>query len=212
MANDPFSVRLGRWLMSLFALPFVAVGVGMLVLSVLPTLYDWARMRSWQPVEATLVSAALTEQRGRKSTTFNVTADYRYSVAGREYEARRVAIGGSGDNVGDFQELLGRRLEAAWREGGPCRPGPTPPAHRRPCWTAACAPGCWRSRRCSRCCSAALARACWCCCGVAGRPSPCPMQGAPSPGKPGANGPRAPLRRASRWSFGCWEALPWSGT
>lgn len=119
MANDPFSVRLGRWLMSLFALPFVAVGVGMLVLSVLPTLYDWARMRSWQPVEATLVSAALTEQRGRKSTTFNVTADYRYSVAGREYEARRVAIGGSGDNVGDFQELLGRRLEAAWREGRP---------------------------------------------------------------------------------------------
>lgn len=119
MANGLYSVQLSRWLLTLFSLPFVAVGAGMLLWSVLPTLYDWGRMRSWRPVEATLISAALVEQRGRKTTTFDVTADYRYQVAGREYAAQRVAISGRGDNVGDHQEQLGRQLEAALREGRP---------------------------------------------------------------------------------------------
>jgi hypothetical protein len=109
----------GTWAMALFALPFAAVGVGMLLFGVLPTLYDWGRMQSWQPVSATLVSARLETSRGSKSTTYSVSASYRYQVAGRDYQGQRVAIGSGADNIGDFQEQLGERLEAAQRQGQP---------------------------------------------------------------------------------------------
>jgi len=105
------------WVLALFALPFAAGGLGMLVLGVLPTLYDWGRMRVWTPVPATLTSASLETSRGRKSTTYGVSASYRYQVAGRDYEGQRVAIGSGHDNIGDFQQELGERLEAAQREG-----------------------------------------------------------------------------------------------
>ncbi|RQO83599.1 DUF3592 domain-containing protein [Acidovorax sp. FJL06] len=109
--------RQGQWLLGLLALPFAAVGVGLLILSVLPTLYDWSRMQFWQPVDATLVSAHLESSGSSKSTSFHVTASYRYQVAGRDYEGERVAISGGADNVGDFQEALGERLEQALRSG-----------------------------------------------------------------------------------------------
>lgn len=105
------------WVLALFALPFAAGGLGMLVLGVLPTLYDWGRMRVWTPVPATLTSARLETSRGRKSTTYGVSANYRYQLAGRDYEGQRVAIGSGHDNIGDFQQELGERLEAAQREG-----------------------------------------------------------------------------------------------
>ncbi|PJI97646.1 uncharacterized protein DUF3592 [Acidovorax sp. 69] len=118
-AAKPGQKRGGRWLLALFALPFAAVGVGMLLLGVLPTLYDWSRMQFWQPAQATLVSAQLNASRSSKSTTYHVTARYRYQVAGREYEGDRVAIGSGGDNVGDFQEALGERLEHALQSAQP---------------------------------------------------------------------------------------------
>ena len=111
--------RAGGWLLGLFALPFAAVGVGMLLLSVLPTLYDWARMQWWQPVPATLVAARLETSRSSKSSSYTVKASYRYQVAGREYQGNRVAISSGGDNVGDFQVALGARLEQALRDGAP---------------------------------------------------------------------------------------------
>ena len=121
-ARDPAArggKRAGGWLLGLFALPFAAVGVGMLLLSVLPTLYDWARMQWWQPVPATVVAARLETSRSSKSSSYTVKATYRYQVAGREYQGERVAISGGGDNVGDFQEALGARLEQALRDGAP---------------------------------------------------------------------------------------------
>lgn len=117
--DKPGKKQPGLWVMGLFALPFAAVGVGMLLLSVLPTLYDWSRMQFWQPVNATLLAASLNSSRSSKSTSYNVTARYRYEVAGRAYEGERVAISGGGDNVGDFQEALGERLEQALRAGQP---------------------------------------------------------------------------------------------
>ncbi|WP_240515559.1 DUF3592 domain-containing protein [Acidovorax kalamii] len=117
--DKPGKKQPGLWVMGLFALPFAAVGVGMLLLSVLPTLYDWSRMQFWQPVNATLLAASLNSSRSSKSTSYHVTARYRYEVAGRAYEGERVAISGGGDNVGDFQEALGERLEQALRAGQP---------------------------------------------------------------------------------------------
>lgn len=107
----------GNWVLALFALPFAGVGIGTLLLAVLPTLYDWTRMQTWQPVDATLVSAQLHTSRSKNSDTYSVTASYRFQVAGQEAWGRRVAINESADNLGDFQQQLGARLERAQRSG-----------------------------------------------------------------------------------------------
>lgn len=109
----------GTWVLALFGLPFAAAGLGLLLLSVLPTLVDWSTMQGWQPVQATLASAETVASRGSKSTTYSVKAEYQYRVAGQEYTGRRVAIGSGSDNVGEFQKELGARLEEAQRSGTP---------------------------------------------------------------------------------------------
>lgn len=107
----------GTWVLALFALPFAGVGIGSLLLAVLPTLYDWTRMQSWQPVEATLLSAKLHTSRSKNSNTYSVTASYRFQVAGQEVHGKRVAINERSDNIGDFNQELGARLERALRNG-----------------------------------------------------------------------------------------------
>ncbi len=109
----------GTWVLALFGLPFAAVGLGLLLLSVLPTLVDWSLMQGWQPVPATLASAETVASRGSKSTTYSVKTEYHYRVAGQEYTGHRVAIGSGSDNVGEFQKELGARLEEAQRSGTP---------------------------------------------------------------------------------------------
>ncbi|MFY3384339.1 DUF3592 domain-containing protein [Paracidovorax sp. MALMAid1276] len=110
----------GPWLLMLFAVPFAAVGIGMLLLGVLPTLYDWARMQSWNEVPARVVSAQLNTHRGSKSgNTYSVSAHYRYEVAGVAYDGFRPAINTSADNVGSFHASLASRLEHAQRSGSP---------------------------------------------------------------------------------------------
>jgi hypothetical protein len=107
----------GNWVLALFALPFAGVGIGSLLLAVLPTLYDWTRMQSWQPVDATLVSAKLHTSRSKNSDTYSVTAHYRFELAGQQVHGSRVAINERSDNIGDFNQQLGARLERALREG-----------------------------------------------------------------------------------------------
>lgn len=108
----------GARFLTLFALPFTAVGIGMLLLGVLPNLYDWARMQLWQPVSATVVSASLNTHRGSKSgSSFSVSVHYRYEVGGTAYDGYRAAINTSADNVGSFQQDLGWRLQGAQQRG-----------------------------------------------------------------------------------------------
>ncbi len=108
------------WFLTLFALPFAAVGVGMLFLGVLPNLYDWSRMRFWQPVPAQVVSASLHTHRGSKSgSSFSVSVHYRYQVGGTTYDGHRAAINTSADNIGSFQQDLGARLQRAQQTGVP---------------------------------------------------------------------------------------------
>ncbi|MFN7154703.1 MAG: DUF3592 domain-containing protein [Acidovorax sp.] len=109
----------GSWFLMLFALPFSAVGIGMLLLGVLPTLYDWSRMQFWNEVPARVVSAQFHTHRGSKSTTYSVSAHYRYEVAGVAYDGHRPAINTSADNQGSFYADLGHRLESAQRSGAP---------------------------------------------------------------------------------------------
>ncbi|TNF99642.1 MAG: DUF3592 domain-containing protein [Gammaproteobacteria bacterium] len=103
----------------LFGLPFFLVGAGFLVMSVIPNLYDGWRMQSWHSTQARLTAADLIVSRSSDSTTYRVEAEYEYNVAGKKYNNNRVAIGNAGDNIGDFQETLGRRLEYANRNHQP---------------------------------------------------------------------------------------------
>lgn len=114
------SNKSSSWFLMLFALPFSAVGIGMLLLGVLPTLYDWSRMQFWHEVPARVVSAQLNTHRGSKSgSTYSVSAHYRYEVAGVAYDGYRPAINTLADNIGSFHENLAWRLESAQRSGTP---------------------------------------------------------------------------------------------
>lgn len=109
----------GAWVLALFALPFASIGIGVLVLWVVPMLYDWSRMLAWQPVPAQVVSAVLEKRRSSGSTTHGVAVVYRYEVAGTPYEGRRAALSGAFDNLGSFQRDLALRLASAQNSGTP---------------------------------------------------------------------------------------------
>ncbi|MGR8935837.1 MAG: DUF3592 domain-containing protein [Gammaproteobacteria bacterium] len=107
------------WFLVLFGLPFFCIGAGFLLFSVAPTLFDAWRMAAWNETQGTLLQAQLVADNSGDSTTYRVTAEYRYRVGERSYRHHRVAIGDSADNVGDFQQTLGKRLERAWRNEQP---------------------------------------------------------------------------------------------
>lgn len=110
----------GIWVLALFAVPFAAAGIGIFVLMVVSPLYDWARMQTWQPVAAQVESATLQSHHGSKGgTTHSVSVRYRYEVGGVSYTGQRAAIHERADNIGSFQEQLGRRLKGAQRTGTP---------------------------------------------------------------------------------------------
>lgn len=106
----------GRLVASLFALPFAGVGVWMLW-SVGSTLHDAWQMRDWVQVEARLISGGFETHSGDDSDTYEAYAEYRYSYAGRTYAGHRVGIASGGDNIGDYQQDIGRNLAAAYSRG-----------------------------------------------------------------------------------------------
>jgi hypothetical protein len=107
-----------HWGGLLFGGIFAAIGIGFLILSVLPTLHEGWRMQGWQPVSAQLLDTELRRQRSDGSTTYRVTASYRYQWQGRRYSGSRVGIAGGADNVGDWQQQHYRRLKRARDNGG----------------------------------------------------------------------------------------------
>ncbi|MBD9391300.1 DUF3592 domain-containing protein [Acidovorax sp. ACV01] len=101
-------------------MPFAAAGIAIFLFMVAPAIYDWARMQSWQPVAAQVESATLQSHRGSKGgATHSVSVRYRYEVGGVTYTGQRAAIHERPDNIGSFQEQLGRRLKGAQRTGTP---------------------------------------------------------------------------------------------
>lgn len=92
--------------MMILGLLLFLVGLAFLWWSIIPTIHDYWRMQSWQSVDGRLNHAELVSD----ADTYQVRAQYSYSVMGREFDSNRVAINSGSDNIGDFQELLGRRL------------------------------------------------------------------------------------------------------
>lgn len=111
--------RKGCWFMLLFALPFAGVGVGFLLFSVIPSLYEWQQMKSWPQVEARLLDTGLSTNRGDDSATYQATARYTYRYQMQDYTSERVAIMSGSDNIGSFQQDLAHELQLAQRTGRP---------------------------------------------------------------------------------------------
>ncbi|MDX1481255.1 MAG: DUF3592 domain-containing protein [Woeseiaceae bacterium] len=101
---------------TLFALPFLAVGVWMGVSMALMA-HDALRMQSWVAVEADVLRAGFETNPGEDADTYEAWAEYTYVFGGLRYRGDRVMIAGGGDNVGDFQQNLGRRLARAQARG-----------------------------------------------------------------------------------------------
>lgn len=108
-----------HWFMLLFALPFAAVGVGLLLFSIIPNLYEWQQMKSWPQVQAQLLEARLAVNRGDDSDTYQATARYTYRYQMLDYTSERVAIMGGSDNIGDFQRQLAAQLSFALQNQQP---------------------------------------------------------------------------------------------
>jgi hypothetical protein len=102
----------GRLLGSLFALPFFGVGVWMLW-SVGNNFHDVWDMQDWQPVEARLSAAGYTTSSGDDSDTYEAYATYHYTFFGQAFKGERVSLSSGGDNIGDYQQDIGRRLSSA---------------------------------------------------------------------------------------------------
>ena len=102
----------GKIFISLFALPFFGVGVWMLW-SVGNTFFDAWQMNSWVQTEAHLIRAGYETHRGDDTDSYEAFATYNYSIDGRQYQGDRVSLHSGGDNIGSYQQDIGRNLQSA---------------------------------------------------------------------------------------------------
>ncbi len=77
---------------------------------------DAWRMQSWQPTQAHLIQAGYNTETGDDSVTYEAYALYTYQYGGQEFTNDRVAIAGGADNIGDYQQDMGRKLSAAFSQ------------------------------------------------------------------------------------------------
>ena len=109
-------------LAALFMLPFVVLGLSLLLFGVTPTLVDWARSLQWQATPAMVESAATLWEPGQEgAAAHGVEVRFRYSVQGQEYRGQRASLHIGNGNASLYYQQLGARLEAAQRTGTPVR-------------------------------------------------------------------------------------------
>lgn len=134
-------------LAALFLLPFVVLGLSMLLFGVGPKVVDWARAQSWQATPAVVESAATIKEPGHKGgTASGVEVRYRYEVDGK-------VSGGSGPRC-MTAPTTSIAFNSSWARGWrplnalapQCRSGPTRRSPLSRSWTAACA---WICLHCS---------------------------------------------------------------
>jgi len=106
----------GKIFLFLFALPFSGVGVWM-AWSIGNNLNDAWQMQEWHSVEARLTNAGYSTNSGDDSDTYEAYAQYTYVHQGQQFGGSRVAIADGADNIGSYQQNLGRELANAWRSG-----------------------------------------------------------------------------------------------
>jgi hypothetical protein len=107
---------------------FVGIGLAGLVLGAASTLQQWHQMRHWQPVDAQLIDVVIEHSSdGQK----RVTANYRYTIDGREHQGSRAAVPTALDNADTYNTRLASELTAALRENRRVSAWVDPADHRR---------------------------------------------------------------------------------
>jgi hypothetical protein len=106
----------GKIFLFLFALPFFGVGVWM-GYSAGSNLVDAWQMKQWVAVQGTLHRAGYETHSGDDSYTYEAYADYSYEYGGQQYSNDRVGIAGGADNIGDYQQDMGRHLSGVYSRG-----------------------------------------------------------------------------------------------
>lgn len=107
-------------LAALFMLPFVVLGLSLLLFGVAPTLVDWARAQQWQATPAIVESAATLWEPGQLgAAAYGVEVRFRYTAAGQDYRGQRASLHIGNGNASLYYQQLGERLEAARRTGTP---------------------------------------------------------------------------------------------
>ncbi len=97
-------------LMFLFGLIFFAAG--MLVGSIgFIDVYKHIISADWERVPMTILSADLEVNHDEDSTTYAVTADYRYTYNGQQYQGKRVSFSSGADNIGSFHQDTYQQLK-----------------------------------------------------------------------------------------------------
>ena len=115
-ASSPLKLGLA----ALFMLPFVVLGLSLLLFGVTPTLVDWARAQQWQATPAIVESAATLWEPGQLgAAAYGVEVRFRYTAAGQEYRGQRASLHIGNGNASLYYQQLGERLEAAQRTGTP---------------------------------------------------------------------------------------------
>ena len=115
-ASSPLKLGLA----ALFMLPFVVLGLSLLLFGVAPTLVDWARAQQWQATPAIVESAATLWEPGQEgAAAYGVEVRFRYTAAGQEYRGQRASLHIGNGNASLYYQQLGERLEAAQRTGTP---------------------------------------------------------------------------------------------
>jgi len=100
----------------LFALPFAIAGLVVLWFTVQPLLETW-QARSWPQAPATIERVELLTHSSSDGSTYEVVADYSYTVDGRQYQGHRVSAdetsdsdrSGHKDIADQLQRHVGRR-------------------------------------------------------------------------------------------------------
>lgn len=99
-------------LMYSVGLLLIAIGTAILVLSIVPSLYDWTRMTGWTAEPATLIHAKLEAKADGQGDAHRVIGNYRYSYIGRSYVGHRMGIDILSDKFGDWHKSTYDALHA----------------------------------------------------------------------------------------------------
>ncbi|MCF7733341.1 MAG: DUF3592 domain-containing protein, partial [Akkermansiaceae bacterium] len=73
---------------------------------------QWWEARGWEEIPCRIEATELKSSRGEDSTTYQVTASYRYRYQGRVYQGDRVGFSSSSDNIGGFHQRAYRELSS----------------------------------------------------------------------------------------------------
>ena len=76
-------------------------------------LADAWQMKQWEAVQGTLLRGGYETHSGGDSNTYEAHADYTYEFGGQQYTNDRVAIASGADNIGGYQQDMGRYLSGA---------------------------------------------------------------------------------------------------